>query len=126
MDGKQQAGGPGATGAPPSRRTPVKVSGGSRFPSLPLAIAGGVIILAGLIVYLIWQSNQSGDGLTASQRAEQDRSTSLPGLYVDTQGRDHLSGGLNASFVKPFCDGVPQSELAKERSGKPYTPLGGT
>jgi hypothetical protein len=129
MDRKQGARGPGgsgASGAPPSRRTPVKVAGGSSFPSMPLAIAGGIVLVAALIGYLIWQSNQTTDAKTAYEKAAADQSASLPGTYVADQGRGHYSGGLNGSIVKPFCDGVPQSDLAKERSGKPYAPLGTT
>ena len=126
IDRKQQTRGAAPAGAPPSRRTPVKVAGGSRFPSLPLAIAGGVLLLAGLIVYLIWQSNQKSTSLSASDRAEQNRSTDIPGTYVDSQGRGHIPGALNGSTVKAFCDDVPQSDIAKARSGKPYAPLGTT
>ena len=125
-DRKQQARGSSAA-APPSRRTPVKVAGGSRFPSLPLAIAGGALLIIGLIAYLIWQSNQgSSASLTGSEKAAADRSSSIPGTYVEDQGRGHYPGGLSGSTVKPFCDGVAQSDLAKERSGKPYAPLGTT
>lgn len=125
-DRKQQARGAGAAKAPPSRRTPVKVAGGSRFPSLPLAIAGAALLVAGLIGYLIWQSTQTSTGLTGAEAAEANRSTDIPGTYVDSQGRGHFPGGLNGSKVMPFCDGVPQSDLAKERSNKPYAPLGST
>jgi hypothetical protein len=127
-DRKQQprGAGAGASGAPPSRRTPVKVAGGSKFPSLPLAIAGGIVLVAALIAYLIWQSNQTTNAQTAWEKAAADRSTSLPGTYVEDQGRGHYPGGLSGSQVIPFCTGVPESDLAKERSGKPYAPLGTT
>lgn len=125
QDRKQGARG-GASGAPPSRRTPVKVSGGSRFPSMPLAIAGGIVLVVALIAYLIWQSNQTTSAQSGWEKAAANRSTSLPGTYVEDQGRGHYSGGLAGSMVEPFCPGVPESDLAKERSGKPYAPLGTT
>ena len=81
-DRKQQA----RSGTPPpSRRTPVKVAGGSRFPVLTLSILGGIVIIVGLIIYLIIQSNSSASTLTASQKAEQDSSSSIPGTFYPTQ-----------------------------------------
>ncbi len=126
MDRRQQRGA-AATGAggppPPSRRTPVKVAGGSRLPTMPLAIGGFVLVLIGLIAYLIWQANSGGGGLSAPDKARLDRSTSIPGLYVEDQGRGHFTGGLNGHVTQPFCDGVEQSDLAKQRSGQAFGTL---
>ena len=110
---RDQTGGSGAAGAPPSRRTPVKVAGGGGFPTIPLAVGGGVLLVVLLLAYLIFQSNSGGSTLSASQKAAQDRSTSLPGTYVEDQGRGHLSGNLAGHQMTPFCDGVPQSDSAK-------------
>ncbi len=109
-DRKQQtrAGAP-----PPSRRTPVKVGGGSRFPTTTLALLGGLVLIIGLIVYLIVQSNSGGDSLSPSDKAEQDQSTDIPGTFAATQGRAHFPGGFNGHGMTPFCEGVPQSESAK-------------
>ncbi len=109
-DRKQQT---SAGGAPPSRRTPVKVAGDSGFPTMALAIAGGIVLIAGLIVYLIIQSNSGGSSLTASEKAEQDQSTSIPGTWVQTQGRSHFPGNFAGHQMTPFCEGIPQSESAK-------------
>lgn len=102
------------TGAPPpSRRTPVKVGGGSRFPTMPLAIAGGLIIVVGMLVYLIIQSNSGGASLTKPEQAAQDRSTDIPGTYVEDEGRGHFPGNLAGHQMTPFCEGVPQSDSAR-------------
>ena len=66
-----------------------------------------------LIAYLIFQSGSGGSGLSKADKAEQDRSTSLPGTYAETQGRAHFTGGLTGHQMTPFCDGVPQSDTAK-------------
>ena len=110
---RDQTGGSGAAGAPPSRRTPVKVAGGGGFPTIPLAVGGGVLLVVLLLAYLILQSNSGGTSLSASEKAAQDRSTSLPGTYAEDQGRGHLPGNLAGHQMTPFCDGVPQSESAK-------------
>ena len=103
-----------STGAPPpSRRTPVKVAGGSRFPTAAIAIAGGILLIAGLLVYLIFQSNSGGSSLTASEKAEQDQSTSIPGTFVQSQGRGHFPGNFAGHQMTPFCEGIPQSDSAK-------------
>lgn len=111
---QDRAGGSRAGGTPPpSRRTPVKVSGGSGFPTIPVAVAGGVMLIVLLIAYLIFQSGSGGGGLSGAEQAEQDRSTSLPGTYAETQGRGHFTGGLAGHQMTPFCDGVTQSDTAK-------------
>ncbi len=102
-----------AAGAPPSRRTPVKVAGGSGFPTVPLAVGGGVLLVVLLLAYLIFQSGSGGSDLSASEKAAQDRSESLPGAYVEDQGRGHFPGGLVGHQMEPFCEGVPQSDSAK-------------
>ncbi|MDP9236998.1 MAG: DUF3105 domain-containing protein [Chloroflexota bacterium] len=100
----------GASGtAPPSRRTPVKVAGGSRFPIVPIGIAAGVLAVVLLIVYLIIQSGKTG-GLSGWEKAEADSSTSIPGVFYPTQGRSHESGTYTPGRAPtPFCDGVPHS-----------------
>jgi hypothetical protein len=119
LDRKQQARTGG--GAPPSRRTPVKVAGGSRFPTVPLAIAGGILVLAGLLAYLIFQTGSGGGiDVSAADKAAADRSDSVPGTYVENQGRGHFPGNLAGHPMTPFCDGVPQSDLARARSGKSW------
>ena len=109
-DRKQQT---SSGSAPPSRRTPVKVAGGSRFPTAAIALAGGILLIAGLIVYLIIQSNSSGSGGTAAEKAEANQSTDIPGTWVQTQGRAHFPGNFGGHQMTPFCDGVPRSDSAK-------------
>lgn len=99
----------GTAGGPPSRRTPVKVGGGSRFPIVPIAVAGGVLAIILLIVYLIVQSGGT-KGVSASDKARLDRSTSIPGTYVEDLGRSHETGGYTPNrAMTPFCDGVAHS-----------------
>jgi hypothetical protein len=88
---------------------------------MPLAIIGGMILVVALLGYLIYQSTQEGESLSAAERAEQNDSTDLPGNFAATQGRAHLTGGLEGSIVIPFCEGVEQSELAEARGNRPYT-----
>ncbi len=123
-DRKQQA----RAGAPPaSRRTPVKVGGGSRVPTTALAIGGGLVLLIGLLVYLVVQSNASGTPTDAATKAAQDRSTSIPGTYVEDQGRGHFPDTLNGHQMTPFCDGVVTSDSAKRTIiGGNGTPSGAT
>jgi hypothetical protein len=135
LDRKQQARGaaptrPRSSGAPTSRRTPVKVAGGSRVPMMALAIGGGVVLLVALIAYLIFQATKSDSGLTAWEKAEQDSSPSIPGGFYPTQGRGHFPGNLEGHVMTPFCDGVSQSAEAQGRNGVPFsssgTPVSGT
>lgn len=95
-----------------SRRTPVKAPGSGGPPWMPIAIVGGVLAVVALIGYLIFQSvSDSGEGLSASEKAEQDSSTSLPGVFVPSQGRGHFTYAFSRDQEpKPFCDGVPHSD----------------
>jgi len=96
--------------APPSRRTPVKVDGGSRIPVLGIGIAGGVLLVVGLLAYLILQSSSGGSSLTGPDKAEADTSSSVPGTYVQSQGRGHFAGGYTPGRAEtPFCAGVAWS-----------------
>lgn len=111
---------------PPSRRTPVKVGGGSRLPTAALAIAGGIVIVVGLIVYLVVQSNSGGVSADNATQAEQNTSTDIPGTYVQSQGRGHFPGGFTGHQMTPFCDGVAVSESAKLTIIGGGTPASGT
>lgn len=112
--------------APPSRRTPQKVKTDSGFPTVPVAIVGGLILIIALLAYLIIQARDNTVELSADQKAEQDDSPDLPGAFFPSQGRGHFEGGLVGHVMVPFCDDVEASELASERSGVPYgeTPSG--
>ena len=110
-DRKQQT---GAGAPPPSRRTPVKVGGGSRFPTTIIAIGGGLVFIVALLVYLVWTSNSSSTTTDAATKAAQNRSTDIPGTYVEDQGRGHFPGTLNGHQMTPFCDGVASSDSAKK------------
>jgi hypothetical protein len=72
-----------------SRRTPVrpKSEGGPSLPWIPIAIIAGVAVVAGVVVYLIWQSQQSpsGGGYASEQAIEADPAPDLPGEFVDLQ-----------------------------------------
>ena len=118
MDRKKQAR-PGS--APPNRRTPQRVATDRGLPTVPLAIAGGIILVVALLAYLIFQANSGGgDGPSGPEKAAADDSPELPGTYVADQGRGHFEGGLIGHVTFPFCEGVEQSELAKTRSGQAY------
>jgi hypothetical protein len=117
LDRRQQSRQQKAAGGTPSRRTPVKVQTGSRLPVIPLAVVAGVLVVLGLLAYLIVQSTQEGEALSAAERAERDDSPDLPGTFVPSQGRGHFPGGFEGHVVTPFCQGVEQSEAARERSG---------
>lgn len=116
QDRRQQARG-GASTTPGSRRTPVKVQTGSRLPLIPLAVAGAVVLVVGLLAYLIVQAAQEGDTRSAAQRAAENDSPDLPGTFVPSQGAQHYQGGFNGHIVTAYCDGVEQSDIARERSG---------
>src|SRR3990172_2749520 len=79
-------------GGSAARRTPVKVSGGSGFPVMPVAIGGGAIIVVALLAYLILQSVSGGSNLSGPDKAEADSSSSIPGSFVPSQGRGHYTG----------------------------------
>jgi hypothetical protein len=113
------------TGAP-NRRTPRKVQTDRGIPTLPLAIAGGIILVGALLAYLIIQSRGESEATSAAERAEQDASPDLPGTFYPTQGRGHFEGGLIGHVTFPYCEGVEQSELAEQRSGVPYGQTPGT
>ncbi len=94
----------------PSRRTSVKVDGGSRIPMRGVAIAGGALLVVGLLAYLILQSSAGGSSLTGPDKVEADTSSSVPGTYVQSQGRGHYAGGYTPSRPPtPFCAGVAWS-----------------
>jgi hypothetical protein len=115
MDRKQQAKGAKPGAAPRDRRTPVRAPGSGGPPWMPLAVAGGAIAIVLLIVYLIVQSMGGEDGLSASDKAEQDASPDLPGVYVPTQGRGHLGYTFSLERTpRPFCDGVRNAGNAGE------------
>jgi hypothetical protein len=98
----------------------VKVSGGSRFPVVPVAIVGGIVLGVLLIVYLVYQSTSGGSSLESFDQAAADKNPDLPGTWVENQGRVHYPGNLAGHVMTPFCDGVPSSDSAK----KPATPYG--
>ena len=77
---------------------------------IPIAVGGGVIIIVALIAYLVLQAGGSGSNLTAFDKAEADTSSSIPGVYVPTQGRGHFSESYVPSRIEqPFCPGVAWS-----------------
>jgi hypothetical protein len=91
-----------------SRRTPVKVGGGGP-PLVPIAIAGGAIVIVALIAYLVLQAG-GGSSSNAYDKAEADTSTSIPGTYVQSQGRGHETGLWSEGRPPtPFCPGVEWS-----------------
>jgi hypothetical protein len=112
----RQTGRPAAS----NRRTPQRVKTESGLPTMPLAILGGVVLIAGLLAFLIWQASSGGDTLSGADAAEQDDSADLPGAFFPSQGRGHFEGGLIGHEYTPFCEGVEQSELADERTGSNY------
>lgn len=111
--------------------------GGRRLPTLPLAVAGGMVVLAGVIAYLVLQSG-NGTGASGPEKAAADSSASIPGTYVADQGQAHLAGdfSLGATPV-PFCPGVkwsgapegqpsptPAADGTPAPTGSPAAPVG--
>ncbi len=112
MDRKQQpASGTGGTTPPPSRRTPVKAPGGGGPPWTIIGLAGGIVALVALIIYLVIQSvSDDGTGLSKPEREEANQSTDLPGQYFASQGRGHFSYQFSLTRTPtPFCEGVETS-----------------
>jgi hypothetical protein len=71
-----------------NRRTPAKPQGEGRFqiPWVPIAVVLGIAGVAGLVVYLFWQSGQeAGDDLDDDAAVEADPAPDLPGEFVDLQ-----------------------------------------
>lgn len=63
-----------------------KSEGGPSLPWIPIAIIAGVAVVAGVIFYLIWQSQQSPSaGFAAEQAMEANPAPDLPGEFVDLQ-----------------------------------------
>lgn len=102
----------------------MKVRGRSRFPTLPLAIAGAIVILVGLIVYVILQRG-NGTGASGPEKAAADTSASIPGTYVPDQGKAHSGGFSSAATPVPFCPGVKWSG-APEGQPSPTPPANAT
>lgn len=102
----------GAAG-PPNRRTPVRAGGGTGVPWVPFAVVGGTIAVILLIAYVVWQSTQDAQTTDAATRAEQNDDPSIPGVFIPSQGRGHLSGGYTPDRPqRPFCEGVRSSDGA--------------
>jgi hypothetical protein len=121
LDRKQRARG----GAAPSRRTPVRAPGSGGINWVPIGIAGGTAAIIVLIVYLVWQSTtgSGSSGQSDWEKAEADADPSLPGVYVPSQGRGHLTGGYTIGRPQqPFCPGVPHSDIADTRNGATPVP----
>lgn len=119
LDRKQQ--GRKSASAPSSRRTPVR-SEGRRFPVVPLAVAGGVAAVVLLLGYLIVQAGSGGSSLSAAEKAAQNDSPDLPGVYVPDQGRGHTGNFSAARPPTPFCDGVEHSDKGEPTPESSPTP----
>lgn len=85
-------------------------------------IAGGVAIIA-ILAYAVWQTGQSGSGLSASREAELNDDPNLPGLYVAPHpGPDGIPGTsddrrhVNAGVVIPICS---EEQLEAENFSDP-------
>ncbi len=95
-----------------NRRTPVKGPGSGGPPWVIIGVAGGFLAVVLLIAYLILQAG-GDDGLSASQKAEQDDSPNLPGVFARTQGRTHFNYTYSPDREpRVFCAGVDASEDA--------------
>jgi hypothetical protein len=105
MDRKAQT----KPGAEPSRRTPVKAAGGG-VPWAPIAGVAAAIAVVLMIVYLVAQAGGEA-GLPAHDRAAQDDSPNLPGVFFPSQGAAHTGAYSPAATPFPFCDGVEWSGM---------------
>lgn len=100
----------------------MKVSGGSGLPLVPIGVGGGVLIVVALLVYLILQKG-SGPSLTGPDKAEADSSSSIPGVYVPSQGRGHFTGAWTKDRANtPFCLGVQWSGSSSAAPAATATP----
>lgn len=121
---ERQAKQPGAAAPRPARarasatRTQVKSRGIN--PWIIVGVAGGIAII-GLLVYAVVGQGSSTDGLTGWQKAEQDASTSLPGVYYPVHpgfdgrygtadDRQHFANGI----TYPLCsaDQIANNEIS--------------
>jgi hypothetical protein len=111
---KQQARSAPSSARTVSRRTPVRAPGSSGPPWTIIGVAGGIIAVVALVAYLIIQSaSGGGGGLSAAEKAEQDDSPDLPGVFYPTQGRSHFNYTYSPDRPpRKFCDGVRKSENA--------------
>lgn len=67
-----------------SRRTPQKASAGAmQFPWIPAGVVAGVLAVVAVVAFVIFQAGGSSSDNADAVAAEADRSTSLPGIYVD-------------------------------------------
>ena len=74
------------TGGRANHPSPVRTPGGSRLNFKLIAAAVGGLALVGLLAWAIIDQQRSSP-------PEDDRSTSLPGVYYADQGRGHLQAG---------------------------------
>lgn len=80
---------------------------------MPVAAGAGAIAIVALVVYLIFSSVTDKGGVSASEKAERDDSSSLPGTFEPSQGRGHFSYAFSRDRTPtPFCEGVEHSETA--------------
>lgn len=87
------------------------------MPWVPVGVAAGVFFVIFLIAYLIIQAGGS-EGLSASDKAEQDASPDLPGTFVPSQGRGHYSFSFSLDRTPtPFCEDVPSGQPGATLSG---------
>lgn len=59
---------------------------GPSIPWIPIAVVAGIGVMVGLLVYVVWQSNQSSaSGPSKYAQVEGDPAPDLPGKFVDLQ-----------------------------------------
>jgi len=110
----------------PSRRTPMRPSSerGPSIPWVPIAVVAGIGVVVGLLVYLVWQSNQtaSGDRFEKEAAIEADSAPDLPGEFVNLpsiyEGAYGNSDGPNTA--EHVTEDVDYSEQGLPPTGGPH------
>jgi hypothetical protein len=78
---------------------------------MPIAVAGGIVIVVALIAYLIVQSAADEGGLSDWEQAQLDDSPDLPGVYIPPQGRGHFNYTYSPGRTpRPYCPEVRHAD----------------
>lgn len=107
-----------------SRRTPVPSDvGGRGLPLIPIAVVLGVIVIAGLIGYLIWQQGgEASDSNSEWVEVEADPAPDLPGEFVNLQ---EIYAGTYGAHGDNTTAGHVTRDVDYEADGNSNPPAGG-
>jgi hypothetical protein len=92
---------------------------GPSIPWIPIAVVAGIGVVVGLLVYLVWQSNQTSDSGPGQEAAiEGDPAPDLPGEFVDLQS---IYEGYYGSQDGPNTNAHVTSDVDYTEQGLPPT-----